>query len=141
MKFNLLEPNSEIRKVLEKATSRSTHSRYQTGCVIINKKGKVISDGCAHASSFRISKLHSIHAEIHAVARGRHTNLKDSIAFVQTNARKSGNMVNSKPCLACAIALQSVGISTAIFSQNSGEFELLDLEQDISHLKIYPERN
>ncbi len=140
MKFFLLDPPKEIRKALHKATNRSTHKRHMSGCVIVNRKGDIISDGCSHASSFRLNELNSIHAEIHAVARGRHDNLRGCIAYIQTTARKSGNIVVGKPCLSCAISLRSVGIETAIYTVDNETFAGLDLEADISHLKVYPKR-
>lgn len=140
MKFNPFDPPTNIRKSLEKVTKRSTHIRHQTGCVIVDKNGKIISDGCSHASEFRYNSLHSIHAEIHALARGRHSTLKGSVAIVQTIARKSGNKTLSMPCLTCAIALKSAGIDQAIYTVDNYEFEILELEQDISHLKVYPGR-
>ena len=141
MKIDILHPPASIQKGLCKATKRSTHSRWMTGCVIVDKNGKIISDGCSHASSFRINSLHSIHAEIHALARGRYKDLSDCIAFVQTIARKSGNTTVAKPCLTCAISLRTAGIKTAVFTVDSKKFEILDLEKDISHLKVYPRRD
>ncbi len=140
VKFFLLDPSKEIRKALDKATSRSTNKRHQTGCVIIDKKGEIISDGCAHASSFRINDLQTIHSEIHAIARGRHTDLQNCVAYVQTIARKSGNKTLALPCLSCAVSLKSVGIETAIYTVDNETFAGLDLEADISHLKVYPKR-
>ena len=140
MKFDLTDPPWEIRKALNKVTTRSTHKRHMTGCVIVDKSGNIISNGCSHASSFRMTELHSIHAEIHAVGRGRHIDLKGAVAIVQTKARKSGNIVSGMPCLTCAIAMESVGINTVVYSVNNNKFSIVDLEQDISHLKVYPKR-
>lgn len=140
MKFFLLDPPGDIRKALDKATKRSTNSRFQTGCVIVNKKGEIISDGCSHDSAFRMNELHSIHSEIHALARGRHESLQNSVAFVQTIAKKSGNKTLAMPCLSCAVALKAVGIDTAIYTVDNDSFMALDLEADISHLKVYKRR-
>jgi deoxycytidylate deaminase len=134
--------DKKIIKALNKATLRSTHIKHMTGCVIVDKKGKIISNGCAHTSSFRINQLNSIHAEIHALGRGRYKNLDGAIVYVQTIARKSGNVTLAKPCLTCAIALRTAGIKEVIYTIGfRGPFvdtAILDLEEDLSHLKVYP---
>jgi len=130
--------SSLILKKLEKATYRSTHKRHMTGCVIV-KKNNILSDGCAHSSSLRLRELISMHAEIHALARGRNEDLTDATAYVMTMARKSGNLTYSAPCLTCAVALRSAGIKEAFYTTKKG-FAMLDLEKDLSHLKVYKRR-
>jgi len=132
--------NQDVRKALIKATKRSTHRRHQTGCVIVGKKGEILSTGCSHASSLRMSELHSIHAEIHALGRGRYENLRGATAYICTMARKSGNLVYSRPCLTCAIALRSTGIIDVVYSNKIGGFQRLDLEKNLIGLKVYPRR-
>jgi deoxycytidylate deaminase len=110
-----------------------------TGCVIVKKK-KILSNGCAHSSSFRLHELSSIHAEIHALGRGRFEDLSEATAYVMTMARKSGNLTNSTPCLTCAIALRSSGIKRAIYTIDNFAYAEINLEDDISHLKVYSKR-
>jgi deoxycytidylate deaminase len=112
-----------------------------TGCVIVAKK-KIISTGCSHSSSFRLSQLHSIHAELHALLRGRHSNLRNATAYIGTKARKSGNIVNSAPCLACAIALRAAGVMDVYYTVSKGNMEYMSLEDELifSGLKVYPKR-
>lgn len=132
--------NNTILSALLKSIDRSTHKRHMTGCVIVNRKNKILSNGCSHSSSFRLNELHSIHAEIHALGRGRHEDLDRAIAYIGTKARKSGNVVNSAPCLTCAIALRAAGIFDVFYTIGENEFKYLNLEDDLSHLKIYPRR-
>lgn len=136
--------NVQINKALMKATKRSTHRRHQTGCVIANKGGEILSSGCSHASSLRMNELHSIHAEIHALGRGRYRNLKDATAYIATMARKSGNFVFSAPCLTCAIALRSAGIGWVVYTngENKDSCDIHNLDQLIKSkgLKVYPRR-
>jgi len=108
--------------------------------VIVGKKGEILSTGCSHASSLRMSELHSIHAEIHALGRGRYENLRGATAYICTMARKSGNLVYSRPCLTCAIALRSTGIIDVVYSNKIGGFQRLDLEKNLIGLKVYPRR-
>ena len=137
--------NSLIVKKLNKATQRSTHLRYQTGCVIADKRGDVIASGCSHSSSHRLNELHSIHAEIHALGRGRYLDLTDCTAYIKTVARKSGNLVYSAPCLTCAIALYNAGIKQVVFStggtMDSWCEHMVDWLINESDLKVYPRRN
>jgi tRNA(Arg) A34 adenosine deaminase TadA len=111
-----------------------------TGAVFVYKN-EIISNGCAHASSFRLRELASIHAEIHCLARSRHLNLTGAVAYVMTMARKSGNLTFSMPCIVCAIALRSAGIKEAIYTTENGAFSKINLEKDLSHLKVYTRRN
>jgi deoxycytidylate deaminase len=140
-----MEVDPKIHKAVYKATLRSTHKRHMTGCVIV-KKNKIVSNGCAHASSFRLNELASIHAEIHTLARGRHEDLNGAIAYIMTIARKSGNYAYSAPCLTCAIALRSAGIRTVIFTNGEnhpmkhGWNEHILEDQYLSGLKVYPKR-
>lgn len=129
----------QIHLALEKATKRSTHKRHMTGCVIV-KKNKIISNGCSHSSSFRLNELSSIHAEIHALGRGRHDDLTNAVAYVMTMARKSGNLTNSAPCQTCAIALRAAGIKKAIYTVDNVTYTEINLEEDLSHLKVYAKR-
>jgi deoxycytidylate deaminase len=135
--------NAQINKALIKATKRSTHKRHQTGCVIVDKKGEILSTGCSHSSSFRMNELHSIHAEIHALGLGRHKNLNGATAYVCTIARKSGNKTYSAPCLTCAIALKSAGIEEVVFSVGGMDDwceHLVEWLIQDANLKVYPRR-
>lgn len=107
------------------------------GCVIVSKGGEILSDGCAHVSNIRMTELASVHAEIHALGRGRHRKLEGATAYVMAQARKSGNTVVGKPCLVCAIAMRSAGIREVIYSISNNDFAKLDLESDLSKLKVY----
>ena len=127
----------EIKIKLRKATSRSPHRRHMVGAVIVSKSGEILSDGCAHVSDLRLSELASIHAEIHALGRGRHRTMQGATAYVMAQARKSGNTVVGKPCLVCAIAMRSAGIEKVVYSINNNDFAILDLESDLSKLKVY----
>lgn len=136
-----------IHKALMKSVLRGTHKRYQTGCVIVNKKGVIISTGCSHSSHMRMSELHSIHAEIHALATGRHEQLKGCKAYVLTMARKSQNFTFSRPCLTCAIALYTAGIEEVIYHNGENHpmkhqwnYAYLDELIEKSNLKVYSRR-
>lgn len=147
IKSGAIRREEELHKALLKATKRSTHKRHQTGCIIVTTKGEIISSGCSHASSFRMSELHSIHAEIHALGKARHHDLNGAIAYISTIARKSGNFVFSAPCLTCAIALRAAGVSLAVYHNGDNrpmkhpwnELMLDDLIES-KGLKVYPRR-
>ena len=128
--------NKAIEKQLRKVTSRCPHKRHLVGAVIVSKRGEIISDGCAHTPNIRLTEFTSVHAEIHALGRGRHSDLEGSTAFVMAIARKSGNVVTGKPCISCAIALRAAGIETVFYSTPAG-YQELDLEKDLSKLKVY----
>lgn len=106
------------------------------GAVIVSKRGEIISDGCAHTPNIRMAEFTSIHAEIHALGRGRHSELQGATAYVMAKARKSDNVVTGKPCISCAIALRTAGIERVYYSSPNG-FKELNLNKDLSRLKVY----
>lgn len=138
--MKLVRGNPAIHDALSRAMNRSTHKRHQTGCVIVSRKGTILSDGCAHASDLRLNSLKSIHAEIHALGRGRHIDFDGAVAYIGTKARKSQNITYSAPCLTCAIALRSAGIRDVVYTVDDSRYSYLNLDEDLSFLKVYPGR-
>lgn len=134
------EYDSSLKRAV-KIALRSPQKRFMTGSILLTKDGHEIA-GWSHKSNVRLHNLESVHAEIHALGRGRHMNLEGATAYIATVARKSGNITNSRPCLTCAIALNSVGIKTAIYTIDNATYGVLDLTEDLSGLKVYkPHRN
>jgi len=126
-----------IETKLRKVTARCPHKRHQMGCVLTDSHGAIISDGCAHASNIRLAQTTSMHAEIHCLGRGRYRSLRGTTAYVMARARKSGNVTIGKPCLTCAIAMRSAGVEKVFYSVSNGVYAELDLESDLSKLKVY----
>lgn len=127
------------KKILDRATviaKRSPQKRFMTGSIIM-KNGKEVGTGWSHVSSLRLNNLYSIHAEIHALGRSRHLDLKGATAYIANISRKSGNLTLAKPCLSCAIALYSAGIRTAIYTIDNANYGVLDLTKDLDDLKVY----
>lgn len=111
---------------------------HRTGAVIV-RDSVVISNGWSHTPHYRLSNgQRSIHAEMHALARGRHKNLAMSTVYIATVSGKSGNQVSGKPCLDCAIALRSAGVFEVRYSIPGG-YKILYLfnEETFADLKVY----
>ncbi len=126
----------------KKIAGRSSIGKHRTGAIIFNKHGVIISNGWSHVPHYKLhSEKRSLHAELHALARGRHHKLKDASICIATLTRSS-NIVNAKPCLDCAIALRSAGLRTAYFTVNSFTDEWIELAHEFhfDDLKVY-ERN
>ena len=107
----MIKPIDEAIKI----ASRSMNKKHLTGCVIANGNG-VISNGWAHTGQWRRSNLYSVHAEIHALMRGKHQFLEGATAHIACVAKKSGNVRNALPCLSCATALIGYGIEHAEYT-------------------------
>lgn len=122
-----------------KIAKRSSHKRFLTGAVIAYKN-VVYSEGWSHTSNLRLTQLYSMHAEIHALGRGRHNNLGGATCYIATISGKSGNITTAKPCLTCAIALRAAGINKVIYTVPNGETATMDLDEDLSDLKVYTRR-
>jgi deoxycytidylate deaminase len=95
-----------------KIALRSMHKKHLTGCVIVdNPSDSIISNGWSHTGQWRRSGLYSVHAEIHALIRGKHQDLTDCTCYIACLAKKSGAITNAQPCLSCATALVGYGIT------------------------------
>lgn len=98
---------------------RSTLKTYQTGAVIFDKRGNVVSTGWAHYNEITTSRYgypRSVHAELHALVRTNKINITGSIMAIAMKKRKSGNRGNAKPCALCEHLLKESGIEFVIYS-------------------------
>lgn len=123
-----------------KVASRSTIRTHKTGCIIVDRSlSQILSNGWSHTPHYRLRSKRSLHAEIHALARARYINLFGATAYVATISGKSGNIVNAKPCLDCAIALQSAGVTVVWFTLPNGDGNWLNLNDPATFddLKVY----
>lgn len=124
-----------------KIANRSRQKKHRTGCVITDCN-EPISIGWSHTGQWRMNELYSVHAEIHAILRGKHEDLGGCEIFIATLA-KSGQQVSAKPCLTCATTLVSYGIEWATYTLGSGGSESIFLPGEIESatLKQYKKRS
>lgn len=123
-----------------KIAQRSTIRTHKTGAVIFNRNGLILSNGWSHTPHYKLSNgKRSIHAEIHALARGRQTNLNGALIAVATVSGKSGNCTTGMPCLDCAIALRAADISGVYYTCSDTPFRWMNLLTDtyFDDLKVY----
>lgn len=137
MATNKLSNDFALRSV--ELAERSRFKGFGTGAVIV-RKNKIVSEGWSHMSSVRLKQLWSLHAEIHALGRCRHLDFipSSAVIYIATIRKTTHTITFGKPCLTCAIALRSAGIGIAYHSEPDGTFSMLDLESDLSALKVYP---
>jgi deoxycytidylate deaminase len=118
-----------------KLAKRSSIRTHKTGCIIA-RGGEVLSTGWSHVPPMRARR--SIHAEMHALARGRHINMNYATAYIATINGKSGNTVESRPCLECAIGLRAAGIHLATYTfYDSILSMIIDEELERHNLRVY----
>src|SRR5262245_2190977 len=124
-----------------KIAKRSPMLRYQTGCVLV-KNNEIISNGWSHKGT-NLGSLYSMHAELHALARGRHLDLRGAEAWIATISKKSGNLTSGKPCIRCIIALKSTGIENVYFTTKNDPpiFSYLQTEWFLEEFKVYKAPN
>lgn len=115
---------------------RSTMYKHRTGAVIVHKR-KIISNGWSHYPRIP-TRLRSLHAEMHAIARARHLRLKElsDVRIYIATLTKGGNVVSGRPCLHCAIGLHSLGIEVC-FSDPDVGYSWLILPDELEDLKVY----
>jgi len=98
-----------------KIAKRSRSGKYQMGCVIA-RDGIILSNGWAHIPVQRNWKLYSMHAEMHALVRGRRSTLEGATAFIAAVSKKSGMYTIARPCYDCVIALRAAGIMEVAYT-------------------------
>lgn len=129
---------------IHKIALRSSTGKYAMGCIIVDEKNRIVSNGWAHKPIMKNWKLYSLHAEMHAVARARHHyRLERGTAYIVAVSRKSGKFTTAMPCRDCAIALISFGVELVMYSNyltnHIGSLEVGILEDMLSELKVYNE--
>lgn len=118
---------------------RSTNKTHKTGAVIV-KGGIVLSTGWSHTSEANYTGLRTIHAEMHAIARAKaqRKNLLGAYIYIATVIAKSGNVVNSRPCINCAVALLREDMQAIYTAPPVVQVLRLSLDDDLTQLKAYP---
>ncbi len=126
-----------------KMATRSPQGRFKTGCVIIGKKGEILSKGWSHLSEARMAEYFSVHAELHALLRTAYRpSLEGGIAYIVTKSGKSGDLTMARPCRACAAALYAAGIKKIVFTWWDGSVKEVDLDKaEQPTFKLYPRGN
>lgn len=102
-----------------KITAEKSPCKYKISCVLVDRRGKVISCGYNHPSnqSGRLGKW-TIHAEIDALS-GIHKPSSNLVAFIY---RRHGRIIT--PCDTCKALLKAYGITT-IYYTNDESWEKL----------------
>jgi len=121
-----------------KIAKRSSTGKYMMGAVIMDRHGNILSNGWSHVPEMRRWPFFSLHAEMHALARGRHLDLDGKVCYIAAVSKKSGNVTSAMPCLHCAIALLSAGIREVYFTLNKPPYcGIMDLNGSLRQLKVY----
>lgn len=115
--------------------AKRSSEKQQIGCVITDKKGRVIAAGynrkkthplqAQYAKQYNPEKIY-LHAEIDAIIK-----LKGEIPHTLYVGRimKSGDYGIARPCPICMAALIEVGVKRVVFTNKTGEvitYELTD---------------
>ena len=124
-----------------KVARRSSIRTHKTGAIIV-LGSKIISNGWSHVPEKPPQGLRSLHAEMHALARGRYRILRGATMYVVTISGKSGNIVNGRPCLHCAIALHGASLLCYHSIQHGiPNYQRFHYFDQLQHLKVYSELN
>lgn len=121
----------------EKQALRSNLSNFRTGCAVYDRRGRILSTGCSHASE-RSSRW--THAGEHACGRMRPALSKlDAHCVVVTVTKGGGWAWSSRPCARCANTLYQYNIAKVSYAErcNDGTWEVatLVLEDVIANVR------
>lgn len=109
-------------------SDRSPQRGFRVGSVLTNGK-TILSEGVNHLSTMRLKQVFSTHAELAALAKARHYNLRGATIYI-ANKAKSGNIRLAKPCVVCAAALSSAGVRYAIYTIDNNNIGVCDLDAE-----------
>ncbi|OAI40398.1 hypothetical protein AYO39_01455 [Actinobacteria bacterium SCGC AG-212-D09] len=116
--------------------ARSPHRRYQTGAILIGRDGAVITNGWAHPPQGTFARYWSMHAELHALHRAGHHDLRGAGCALASIARRSGRPASARPCWECARLLRDAGVRYVAYTTKAG-VEQLDLNRAEHRLRLY----
>ena len=121
------------RRIAEKAKAVAARSpsRRRVGCVLLRKGRVVVSatnvEGKTHPTQKKFAGAAgepfkvSLHAEIHALIRSR----VDCDTLVVCRVGKNGNLLMSKPCAACQLAIAQSSVRRVVYSDSAGRWREL----------------
>jgi deoxycytidylate deaminase len=111
----------------------SLYPKYQVGCIICNKQGKIISAGVnqrkSHPYQAEMAKRHGdekkiwLHAEIAAIIKCRQ---QPHTVYVARVGKKNITRL-AKPCPICFAAIQEAGCKRIVYTDNNYHFSVIDL--------------
>lgn len=121
--------NEVISNTLELAAT-STDFRARIGCVITDKRGRVVSSGInqrkTHPMQSHFAKLanrekHFLHAEIAALVKCR----KDPHTMYIGRLKKDNTPGMARPCPICLMAIKEAGVKQVVFTTDDGSLETI----------------
>ena len=116
-----------ISNTLELA-STSTDFRARIGCIITDKRGRIVSTGInqrkTHPMQSRFSKMvnrekHFLHAEIAALVKCR----KHPHTMYIGRLKKDDTAGLARPCPVCMAAIKEAGVKVIIYTTEGGALE------------------
>lgn len=109
----------EIWQKAEVQAKRSNLSRYRTGAVIFDKKGRILSGGCSHYSE---NPLTSVHAEEHAMSSMWPAMLAlKPTCLVVTLTQADRYAGSSRPCSRCFNRLHAYRVFDTIWCERCND--------------------
>jgi tRNA(Arg) A34 adenosine deaminase TadA len=101
---------------------------------IIDQRGNVLSTGVSHVPNGSYAQA-SVHAEQHALARGKHLDLRGCVCvIVALHTRTRRHTSCGRPCASCAEALRKAGVKHAAFFVKDTNGDLHLTSEDIEAL-------
>lgn len=110
----------------------STDFQHRIGCVVLDKKGRVISSGYNMRKTHPLQYKHArhyneeaifLHAEIAALVKCR----REPHAILVGRILRSGDVALAKPCPICMSAIEEAGIKEIQYTTNDGTVETIAL--------------
>lgn len=128
-----------IMKVAYRATFRSEH--YQAMAAVLVKGNRILSIGVNNpnkthpeqkdriANKGRLVSNKTIHAELDALIRANHENIRGSTLYV-IRRKKNMDLGLARPCAACAALVKSYGIKKIVYSTDTSILSVANYQEE-----------
>lgn len=114
------------------ATAKQNPSKFKFCCILFDKRGRVLTktfqnEFKTHPTQTKFAKIAKepfkifLHAEINALVKCK----KQPYGMFICRVDSDGNLVNSKPCPICQLAIDSKGLQICYFTTNLNTIEML----------------
>ncbi len=103
----------------------SDHDQHKLGCVIFDKRGKVISVGHnllnkTHPLLRRYDAFKTLHAEASALLFYKHPEHFKGASLLVYRETKNGKLANARPCHMCTKLIKLYGLKRVYYTNDQG---------------------
>lgn len=113
----------KLLKLAREASLRSDHHSHLIGCVIADRKGRVISAANNFLykthPKYAVNSLKTLHAEGAAILKTKHKDHLHGSIILTYRELQDGTMANARPCPDCMKLIKLYGIKKIYYTKDN----------------------